>query len=287
MADRLVDGQPEVRRIEHEVVLADLHRLGGELLCRFLAPLAGVADEVAVEHILPAAAHGRGLDTLTALEVGEVGGDGRGREQRPAAHELLVGEGAIGAGKEAILLHEEEHRVHEAHALHLERLGVGLEQEVDLLLERHLEGIGGECALPDTVRHGGRAGELDGPVAGDAIGPGDGRGLAGGAGDGIAGEEACADEAPAAVDEHPHAAAERVGVDHVDDLLLARDDEVLAIAPDARIRVRGAGAPGGVERHHQQFLAGAFLVAGQAGSVGGGFGMQLARPGRHHGQCSS
>ena len=53
MADRLVDREPEVRRVQHEIVAADVDRLRLELLRRFLAPLPRVADEILLRGCIP------------------------------------------------------------------------------------------------------------------------------------------------------------------------------------------------------------------------------------------
>ena len=59
-------------------------------------------------------------------------------------------------------------------------------------------------------------------------------------------------ESPRSVDERANAAAHRVGVGDVDDLLLAGLNEVLAVASDANVGVVGAGHLRGVERVHHE-----------------------------------
>ena len=46
MTDGLVNREPEMRRMQHEIVAAHVDRLGLELLRGFFAPLPRVADEV-------------------------------------------------------------------------------------------------------------------------------------------------------------------------------------------------------------------------------------------------
>ena len=69
MRDRLVDREPEVRRMQHEIVAADVDRLRRELLHRFFGPLRRVLDEVRVAHVLVAESARRDVDRLARLEV--------------------------------------------------------------------------------------------------------------------------------------------------------------------------------------------------------------------------
>jgi len=68
MGDRLVNREPEMRRVKHEIVAADLHRLSRELLNCLLRPLRCVTDEILLEHILPSSA-GRSDDVSAVLEI--------------------------------------------------------------------------------------------------------------------------------------------------------------------------------------------------------------------------
>ena len=66
--------------MEDEIVATDVDRFRGQLLDRLFCPFAGVADEVLVEHVFPAAAR-RLHNAAARLEiriVGRNGGDGEG-----------------------------------------------------------------------------------------------------------------------------------------------------------------------------------------------------------------
>ena len=69
MRDRFVDREPEVRRMQHEIVAPDVDRLRGELLHRFVGPLRRVLDELRVAHMLVAEAARRDVDRLARGEV--------------------------------------------------------------------------------------------------------------------------------------------------------------------------------------------------------------------------
>ena len=51
VADGFVDGQPQVGRVEHEVVLPGLDRLGGELFAHLLGGVGGVSDHVVARRV--------------------------------------------------------------------------------------------------------------------------------------------------------------------------------------------------------------------------------------------
>lgn len=105
--DRLVDGQPQVGRVDDEVVHARLDRRRGQLLGEVLrdagqlvVPVPGRTGEVFV-----AAPGGRG-QAAHRVEAALVEADGghHGRE----AHALLGGHRARGVGVELVLLHLEQ-----------------------------------------------------------------------------------------------------------------------------------------------------------------------------------
>src|SRR4029079_11395085 len=116
VADGFVNRQPQVRRMKHEIVPPDVHRLRLELLGGFLAPLPGVADKIGREDELPAAP-GRLYRVAARLEIAEVGRDRGGRDRHPAADDRLRDDGTVRVGVVAVFANEEEETVHELDVL--------------------------------------------------------------------------------------------------------------------------------------------------------------------------
>ena len=69
MRDRFVNREPEVRRVQHEVVASDVDRLGRQLLHRLARPFRRVLDELRVAHVLVAEAARRDLVRLARGEI--------------------------------------------------------------------------------------------------------------------------------------------------------------------------------------------------------------------------
>ncbi|KAG1269824.1 hypothetical protein G6F65_013571 [Rhizopus arrhizus] len=149
VADRLVDGQPGVRRVEHQVVLARLHRRCLQLLLRLFGGGDGVLLHViggaVVDHavradhlagggaieVLVAQAHRRG-QALTGTELAAGLVDRGDRHRCPDAMHVLVDVGAIGGGEVLLLVDQEQHRIDEA-GTGAHRGGVDIQQQVDLV----------------------------------------------------------------------------------------------------------------------------------------------------------
>src|SRR5262249_19416988 len=105
MTDRFVDRQPEIGRIEHEIVFARRDRLCPKLLLDLLSGQGGFGYEVMPFDILPAFAARR----RKACAAGEPSGlpiNGRYLEIRPAADSHLANLAAAAAGKQLVLAHE-------------------------------------------------------------------------------------------------------------------------------------------------------------------------------------
>ncbi len=252
MSDGLVDREPEVARVEDEVVAPHLHRLRRQLLHGDRRPPLGVVRHAEPRDVLPSGPARRELLGV-ALEVAVA--DRRGREARAHAIERLRRERPVGGGQRLLLAQELEARVDEADALHLECRFVGAEEERDLVLDRDLERVDLDRRLP-LADHRLHRRELHGAPAGDLRRARDARRLARGELHGVARELARGGEAPRAIDERPHADAVRLGVAHVGDLPLAREDRLTTVASDAGVGVRGAGVARRLERFHEQLLDG-------------------------------
>ncbi len=154
MRDRFVDREPEVRRVQHEVVACPTSTDLAESFCTASsAQLRRVLDELGVAHVLVAESLRRDVVGLARLEIGVLR-DGRDRHRRLRAVDRLHGERAV-ARRERLLLAQEEHaRGDEARALHLERGVVGGEQQRRPCLRWRRERIDLDRALPRAVGRG-------------------------------------------------------------------------------------------------------------------------------------
>ena len=94
MADRFVNREPEVGRIENQVVLTGLDALRRHLLGGERRPALGVARHVERLDVLPALPRGASL-VLVDLELAAVADGGR-RERRADANQRLRDVGAFG-----------------------------------------------------------------------------------------------------------------------------------------------------------------------------------------------
>ncbi len=270
MADALVNGEPEVRGIQHEGVLAGRDRLRGELLPGVLGGAAGVLDHVVPDavlerawagvlacrpsrQILPAHADRR-RKLAPALEAaGGCIGDGDA-EARDLAMDVLVSVGAFGGCEIALLIDEAQAGIHEAGA-GPERSGTGRGEEVGLLGERHLEGVLLDGRLPGHLTVTRHRCQLHRLGLEPGVGPGYGDRLARRAGDAVRSEVIGRGETPGAAGDDPHPAAIRLGVGDAGDPAVARAHRLAEVAIEPGIGVGGAGRLRGVERGIRQSLA--------------------------------
>ena len=141
-------------------------------------------------------------------------------------------------------LHE---RRHEAGARDLQRLLVDLQQQVELRLQRHLEGVLLDRRVPARVEaFDGR--EADRLLVDRAVGLGDADGLGRDARDLVLAHHAAAGKAPGAVDDQADAETMVVRVGDVLHTAVPGEDELIAVAVDADVRVRRAELLGGGQR---------------------------------------
>ena len=105
MADRLVNREPQIRRVDHDVVIARRHRFGAKLRARLLAGLRGLLDQAGADDIIPAgAARRRQAVARRETAAGAVDG-GRLKVRRDARAGLMnaaaktIGEESLFAGR--------------------------------------------------------------------------------------------------------------------------------------------------------------------------------------------
>ncbi len=118
--------------------------------------------------------------------------------------------------------------------------------------------------------------EGDAAIARDAIGLGEGDGLPCGARDAVLGEHARGGEAPGAIDQDTHAAADGIGVEDVGDLLFAGAEVLATLALDTGVGPGGAGESSGGEGFKQQHLHLRIGLGGGGEDGRGGRGADLA-----------
>nr|GEU28510.1 hypothetical protein [Tanacetum cinerariifolium] len=261
VAHRFVDGQPQVFGRQHQVVLARLHRLGSELLPGLFAGRARVLDQVirfGVQRghaagrlylvlgtrieVFVAHAHGRG-QALAGAELVALLVHGRGIHGHPQAVHVLVDVRAVGGRKILLLVHLEQHRLHEARAPVHARL-VGGDQQFGLLLDRHLAPVLDDRRGPRHFAHALYRRQHHGFRLQLGVGARDGHGLARRAGHAVGRHVVGGRKAVGAAGDHAYAHAGRFGVDHVFDIQVAGGEKLVQVAAHAHVAVAGAGLGG-------------------------------------------
>ena len=245
MADRLVDGQPEVRRIENQIVLAGLDAPGLDLLGGKRRPQARVARHIQRLDVFPAGAARREL-VLVHLELAVVADRGRG-ERRADANQRLGDVGAFGRHQRLDFTKQRQRGAGEADGRYFERRFVGGEEQRDLLLERHLDRVAANRRHPGAGHRLDRR-ELDAVPANDARRPGHGHGIGCRTLRALAGHRAGGGEPPAPVDQGPDAQPVGFAVADARDLAFTGRDRLAAVASDPRVGVRRAPLPRRVQR---------------------------------------
>ncbi len=161
MSDGLVDREPEILRIEDEVVAARLDRLARSASRRRAAPTSRRCPACRATRCTPSRRRAARAPRCTAgsrpAPTAVAENDG------PTRTNVCVVSRAFGVRVRLHLAQQLQPRVHEANALHLERRFVRREQQRDLLLDRHLERIARDRRHPRAFDDGRRR-ELDGPL---------------------------------------------------------------------------------------------------------------------------
>ena len=101
--DRFVDGEPQMRRMQHEIPRARLDRRGRELHGRLFRPPPDIRRQVQTGDVFPAAA-GRGGDGSSRLEVGGVRGHRRDGHVGTQSNEGLLDHRAVARRDQAASL---------------------------------------------------------------------------------------------------------------------------------------------------------------------------------------
>ena len=138
--------------------------------------------------------------------------------------------------------------------VHLQRLLVDLQQQIDLRLQRHLERVLLDRRVPLDVGVGLDRRQLHRIGVDRLVRLGDADRLPRDRGDVVFRDGAAAGEAPRAVHDHAHAEAEVLGVDDVLHAAVAGEDELVAVAVDPDVGVGRAGLFRGGQRRVGEIL---------------------------------
>jgi hypothetical protein len=246
VADGLVDGQPQVGRVDDEVVQARLdagrtHLLGEQLrqLLQLALPVPAGAGEV-----LPAASDRR-CDRPHRVELAARLVDRHGRQLRVQPYALLGGHRPGGVGVELVLVHGEQGGVHMVHAARREQPGAPVRQQRRLLLVGHGERIDLVRRDPRLVRVHRLVGELHALVRTgrlDHLGGqlGHRHRLRGDLGGGVEAQVHTRGEAPGAAVHDPYRVPEVGGVRRTGGLGVAEPPGGVAHPLEPEVRVLGA-----------------------------------------------
>jgi hypothetical protein len=244
VADRLVDLQGHLAPVEHHRRGAGRALVGRQQLQRLVGHPGGGAHEVEPPHELVAhraavAAEGVRVRPLLDLGLAHRGGV----DARPALGDVLGDVGALARQEQRAAAPGVVAAPAEGDAGHRHQRAGGLDQEPDLVLEGHGEGVLGHLVGPRGP-HGLDPGQSHGVGLQEPAGPPDLDRPPGGRlhVDGI--EASHGGEAPGAVGHHPHPDARRVRALHALHLAVA-DPEVLGgELHHPGVGVRGAGVGG-------------------------------------------
>ena len=147
VADRFVNGQPEVRGMKHKIIFARLHGFGRELghclltcLLRFGHPRIFL-DVLVTPRLRPA-------QRVARLEVPFFAVNGGDCKLRKAADEVLLNARAVAGGEELLLVNKGHTGVDEADPLGLHRRFVEFQEKLDLFLDGNIKRVFLKRALP-------------------------------------------------------------------------------------------------------------------------------------------
>ena len=131
-----MDREPQVRRLDDEIIATGVNRLGAKFFRGYLRPLLGVPRHVERLHVLPSLAARREFFGVT-LEVAVA--NRRGVETRTDSQERLRYQRAVCCRQRLDLAPELKSGRYESDARHLERGFVRREQQRDLLFDRDVD----------------------------------------------------------------------------------------------------------------------------------------------------
>ena len=200
MADRLVDREPQVRRIDDEVVRTGLDRRRLHLLGQQFRNLAdlGVPVPAGSGEELPSAADGR-CQAVHRLELTRLRVDAYRSQRRLDPDPLLSRDGARKVGVELVLEHLVDAGVDMIDALGAEQAVRTVGQQRDLVAVRDVERVDVVRGDPADVAVDGLVGQLDRLAVDRPARAGDGDGLLGDPHRGFGGEVDTCREAPGAL----------------------------------------------------------------------------------------
>ena len=133
MPHTLVDRQPEVGRVQHQIVFTGLDQLGLQLFHRFVAGLLGLLEPgVAFQIFIPNRLRAGQRGALLVVASGRV--HGRYVETGSAPNDVLFEPRALGRGEEFLLVLEEESGFDEAHPLNFHRGLIDFQKELDFVV---------------------------------------------------------------------------------------------------------------------------------------------------------
>ena len=250
VTDRLVDGEPQVGRVHHEVVGAGLDGGRLQLLREQLGHLRelGVPVPVRPGEVLPPAAHRR-RDGGHRVEDPGLRVLARGLEAGLQPHPLLGGPGAAEVGVVLVLLHllQEGGRVGDGRT-RAQALGP-VDQQRGLLRSGYVERVDVVARDPgDVVVH--RLGrQLDGRRGHRRGHPRDRHGRLGDATGLVVGQDDAGGEAPGALVDDADGEAEVLGVARGLEDAVAGAEVLVAVALEPEVRVAGAQLLGAGEGH--------------------------------------
>ena len=268
-----MDGEPEMGRMQDQIVPSDLDRLGGELLHCFVGPADRVLLELRVGDVLVAPRHRHHVGALTRLKVPPVLRYGGDRHVGLGAEDGLEGEAPFRVRIRLFFLEEEHAGVDEPRLRVLERGGVRGEEQGDLVLDRNGEGIHFGVAPPGSPLISRSRGEGHRPAPRGPVRFGLADRLTGHSRRAIGGHVAARGESPCPAHQHPYPHAERLVVGESAYAALPGIHGLGAIQADPGVGVLGAARFRGVQRSHEQLGDGRVDRRGlPRGEPGGGFG---------------
>ncbi len=247
--DRLVDGQPQVGRVDHQVVAAggDAGRL--RLLGQQLGQLASSALEVpaVAGQVLPAAAGRRG-QRVHRLEPAGGPVDRGGGQRRRDPDPLLDGRGAGQVGVELVLPHHGHPGLHVVDAVGGQQPPRPVGEQRHLVPGRHRERVDRVVGDPHRVAVHRLVGPLH-PLRGHrGQRPGHRHRLLGGGRRPLRGQLDVRGEAPDAVDDHPHGQPDGGRVGDVHDHPVAQRQRLPGDPLHPQVGVLGAELAGPAQR---------------------------------------